>query len=329
MGRAVLVLGVVAILASGRAGGSLRLPRGGVLVYAQARPNEGLNYNQTLSPEHVYVARLDGTRPRLLGAGEQPSVSPDGRFVAFERGPLVLLDSLGGRGPVVLDTLRGRLPFLAGPPVWAPDSQHVAAIDGRSGELFLFDVGTRVTKDLAHADDFSFSPDSRRIVYEARGDLYLVSVAGGKPRRFTDEHKDFGPVWGKPGIAFNRSGFGTGDIWLANGNGTHIRQLTRTNAGIVPAFFSGDGTKLLAAIPPNHNGRLWAVNVRTGAARPLTPWVGDLNPQGLSRNGRAVLAAVGCGGIPSPYGYVETIPFAGGSPHVIVRGPCRASWDAG
>jgi hypothetical protein len=49
----------------------------------------------------------------------------------------------------------------------------------------------------------------------------------------------------------------------------------------------------------------------------------------LSSDGKTVLASVGCGGMVSPYGYVETIPFTGGKPHVIARGPCRASWNPG
>jgi hypothetical protein len=29
----------------------------------------------------------------------------------------------------------------------------------------------------------------------------------------------------------------------------------------------------------------------------------------------------------SPFGVLETIPFSGGAPKVIVRGPCRGSWS--
>jgi hypothetical protein len=77
-----------------------------------------------------------------------------------------------------------------------------------------------------------------------------------------------------------------------------------------------------------HNGKLYSVNVSTGEAKDLTGFVGDLYAQGLSRNGTTILAAIGCGGTLSPFGRVETIPFAGGRPTVIARGPCRASWNA-
>ena len=136
-------------------------------------------------------------------------------------------------------------------------------------------------------------------------------------------------MWGRPGIAFihfTRGRFS--DIWLSDGTPHHIRQLTHTGADAWPIAFSADGKKLLAANPATHNGRLWAVDLTTGDERPLTPWVGDLFPQGLSADGSTVLAAIGCGGMIGPYGVVETIPFTGGNPHVIVHGPCRASWNA-
>ena len=76
---------------------------------------------------------------------------------------------------------------------------------------------------------------------------------------------------------------------------------------------------VLAANPATHNGRLWAVDVRSGRARALTGWVGDLFPQGLSRNGRTILAAVGCGGTISPFGVVEKNQSDGRDKNLQVR----------
>jgi hypothetical protein len=158
-------------------------------------------------------------------------------------------------------------------------------------------------------------------------DIYVISTRGGRPGQITHDHDSSVPLWGPDGVAFNRGGFVHGDIWIADGAGKHLRKLTRTGAGIYPAFWSADGSRLLAANPAMHNGRLWAVDAITGSAHDLPGWRGDLFPQGLSRDGTTILAAIGCGGTISPFGLIETLPFVGGTPHVIVRGPCRASWN--
>ena len=293
-----------------------------VLVYSKATSNMA-----SLDGEHIWRARIDGRDPKLLGAGWDPAVSPNGRWIAFGRGRKVLvLATAGGKARTVY-TLREKQASLTAAPVWAPDSRSFGVLD--AGGLAVIDPGDRTSRLLPVNGGFAFSPNSRKIVYESRANLYVIRAHGGKPRRLTDDHKSYAPVWGKTGIAFVRFTRGAhGDIWLSDGRPGHARELTHTGAAFWPAFFSADGTKLLAANPATHDGRLWAVNVTTGKARPLTPWTGDLVPQGLSSNGKTVLAAVGCGGVPGLIGYVETIPFTGGKPHVIVRGPCRASWNA-
>jgi Tol biopolymer transport system component len=295
-----------------------------VLVYAEVNTTTG-----PVGAERIWRARVNGHGARLVTSGEDPSVSPDGRWIAFGSGSKILVVPTAGGKPRAVYSLHKGQPSLAGAPVWAPDSRAFGVVDGRG--LVLIDHPRRPSvRVLRHASYFSFSPSSRRIAYEFDGDLYVVSAEGGRPRRLTDDRKSFGPpVWGKTGIAFVRfTGDARGDIWLSDGRPRHARRLTHTGAGFFPAYFSANGKKLLAANPATHDGRLWAVDVATGNARPLTPWVGDLMPQGLSGDGKTVLAAVGCGGTPSPVGFVETIPFAGGTPRVIVRGPCRASWNA-
>jgi Tol biopolymer transport system component len=305
-------------------------PVANVLVYAKAGPAIGHS-----NLESVWRARLDGSHRKLLASNSQdPSVSPDGRWIAYGSGAHVLVIPTTGRTATIVYTLHGNgTDLLEGPPTWAPDSRHIGFFG--NGGLVILDVRTmaQTTLDGAIAS-FSFSPDSRRIVYgtggPSGGNLYVASIHGGPTHKITDDRKSMGPIWGAEGIAFIRfTHHAHGDIWLTGPRRGDGRQLTHTGAAFWPAYFSADGKELLAANPAMHNGRLWAVDVSTGRARPLTAWVGDLFPQGLSADGKTVLAAIGCGGMIGPYGYVETIPYAGGKPHVIVRGPCRASWNAG
>jgi hypothetical protein len=323
MRRALLGAVILVVLAMGcaAAGAAAAKTVRNVLVYARA------DSNGPTSSEHVWRAQIDGRRPRLIGRGEDPAVSPNGRWIAFGRGARVLVVPTSGGTPRTVYTLHKGQPSLAGAPVWARDSRVFGVLD--SVGLAVVNPSHRTAKLLPLNEGFAFSPNSRRIVYaDAHDNLFVSSTSGGKQRQLTDDHKSYAPAWGKTGIAFVRFTHGAhGDVWLSDGRPRHARQLTHTGAAFYPAFFSADGRKLVAANPAVHNGRLWAVDVATGDARPLTPWTGDLVAQGLSSNGKTVLAAVGCGGMPGLIGYVETIPFAGGKPHVIVRGPCRASWS--
>ncbi len=334
MGRLTLTTALVLLAATG-CGAAKSLPSAvplkNVLVYA--KPNPSPRIAMSNAPETIWRARADGSHAKRLASGNLPAVSPDGRWIAFGRGvDLLVMPTAGGPSEKVY-TFTGRGAGLWEAPTWAPDSRHLA-FETNDG-LVVLDIRSLHAKVLAaNASSWHFfSPDSRKIVYTAgdhRGDdLYVVPTRGGTPVRLTYDHKSGAPVWGKRGIAFIHFTHGAfSDIWLSDGTPHHIRQLTHTRSGAWPIVFSADGKKLLAANPATHNGRLWAVDVATGDARPLTPWVGDLFAQGLSTDGRTVLAAIGCGGLGLPYGVVETIPFAGGKPHVIVHGPCRASWNA-
>jgi Tol biopolymer transport system component len=331
MGRFTLVLALVLLAATG-CGAAKSLPSAvpltNVLVYA--KPNPSPRIAMSNAAETIWRARIDGTHAKRLGSGNNPAVSPDGRWIAFGRGTdLLVMPAAGGAAENVY-TFTGRIAELLEAPTWAPNSR-LLVFQGAYGPPVVLNPFSLQTHALpARSGEFAFSPDSRRIVYSLNDDLYVAPAHGGTPVRLTFDHKSFAPVWGKSGIAFIRFTHDRySDIWLSDGTPHHVRQLTHTRAGASPVAFSADGKKLLAANPATHNGRLWAVDMATGAERPLTPWVGDLFPQGLSADGSTVLAAIGCGGMIGPYGSVETIPFSGGKPHVIVHGPCRASWNAG
>ena len=294
----------------------------------------------SFSGKHSWIwrARPDGTHRVRLVRGHNPQLAPNGRLVAYTRARDELyVVSISGEQPRLVQRAAGDHGFIAGF-TWSPTSREIVTVEPRS--LVLVDVETGRTRTFAAtrnphragAGDPSFSPDGSRIVFDridqTGGDLELFDVRTGQTRRLTRDHRSMLPVWGPGGIAFSRfrSG-GRGDVWLLDPSGRKLRRLTHTDAGIEPAAWSADGKRLLAANPAVHNGRLWAVDVRSGRARDLTGWVGDLFPQGLSRNGKTILAAIGCGGLVSPFGVVETLPFTGGRAHVIVKGPCRASWN--
>jgi hypothetical protein len=327
----VITTGVAAVwIASGRDGTSSVAPAPSHVALVYARPP---GHDVLPRREVIFTASPGNGHPRRLAVGTNPILSTDGNWVAYAGGPIDhptdvrLISTLGGMPRVV---------GISGTPlVWSGNSRFLA-VQGTSG-LTIVEARNLRTASIRLPEasyNFSFSPDGTALAFEhstgAGSDIYTVARTGGRIHRLTGGHRTAFPLWGAGGIAFERYGPDRcvnchGDVWVMNDDGSDPHQLTRTHAGIYPAAWSADGRRLLAAYPATHNGELYAVDVETGATRPLTPFVGDLYAQGLSRDGRTVLAAIGCGGTLSPYGIVETIPFAGGAPTVIVRGPCRAS----
>jgi hypothetical protein len=307
-------------------------PMTGVLVYAKFPAHK----EPPTGKESVWKAGIDGGHPKLLARhATDPTVSPDGRLVAY--------DSLDHQNVLVVPTAGGkpRIVYRTGAfPTWAPDSRHLAVYVGRA--LVIVDIRTGHTNSIEtspstlSSPSISFSPDSTRVAYSTEdrtgSDLYVSSIDGGRPVQITHDHRSEGPVWGPNGIAFVRLHHRNdwhNDIWLTGPRPNDAHQLTHMNSYVGPVAFSGNGKELLASYPAMHNGQLIAVDVPSGHTRPITPSIGDLNAQGLSTDGKTVLASIGCGGTPSPYGILETIPFAGGKPHVIVHGPCSGSWYTG
>jgi Tol biopolymer transport system component len=314
-----------------------------------ARTNDvRLTYAEVSSPRDIegahasiWVANADGSRRVRLTTGAQPALSPDGRWIAFlqQRRASVRLDLIpAGGGPVQrLGVLAGAHAVISGL-TWAPNSRllavyeydrgtgDLAVVDARTGDRTVFERSGH----LEGPEDPSFSPASSEVAYDTAspsgGDIFVYDLRTRQTRQLTHDRRATDPVWGPSWIAYAEPGR-RGDVWLMRSSGADKHRLTHTNADIWPAYWSTDGKHLLAANPAEHNGRLWAVDALSGRAHDLTGWIGDLFPQGLSRDGSTILAAIGCGGRLSPLGILETLPFAGGKPTVIAKGPCRGSWN--
>jgi dipeptidyl aminopeptidase/acylaminoacyl peptidase len=135
----------------------------------------------------VMVARKGGP-PQWVARGSYeswPSVSPDGRAVAFFRdgsGPgWKLIVHRKGRDRTVLQ-------HVTGAPAWSPDGKWIAVLDGDGGALELVRPTGGALRVLAHrAGTYwglrpAWSPDGRFLAYEDQDGVHVVSRAGGKPR---------------------------------------------------------------------------------------------------------------------------------------------------
>lgn len=317
-------------------------PRPGVtaLVYGRTSPHDF-----RLKDSWIWRARQDGSHSVRLAPGHSPVISPDGRSIAYLQvkwtprsvaEELRVMPVAGGRSRLLRRDQggRGRLSEV----VWRPDSRELA-VSAPEGLLTVDPEDGDTAEVVPHLDErrgigtISFSPDGKHILFDVsnrRGiDIFIVSSSGGTPRRLTRDGRSRNPVPGPDGIAFARfMPGGREDVWVMDEQGRRGRRLTNTRAGILPFAVSADGRRLLAFEPARHAGRLWAVDVQRGTASDLTGLVGDLFPQGFSRDGTQILAATGCGGIRGSAGMVQRISFTTGQERVLVRGPCRASWNA-
>ena len=149
----------------------------------QQLTNEGDNYNPTWSPDgqsvafssrrdggliSVYVMTADGRRQRKLTQGSNPTWSPDGKQIAYTL-------SIAGSGV------------------------YVVSAEGQNNR--------RLTRENAWSNNPAWSPDGQWIAYELEvenpwgnpnrdSNIYLINLAGGKPRRLTKHAaRDRYPAW--------------------------------------------------------------------------------------------------------------------------------------
>lgn len=95
-----------------------------------------------VSPDFSSVQRID---PNLSNVSE-PSVSPDGKSIAFIRDGQVWIMGIDGSNPTQLYT--GSFSF--GMPTWSPDSKYIAACNTLAsfGHIYIFDVQAKTVTEL-------------------------------------------------------------------------------------------------------------------------------------------------------------------------------------
>jgi Tol biopolymer transport system component len=195
--------------------------------------------------ETIWITGLDGSNPRALpcnvGGCSKPAWSPDGKRIAYSRA------EAGTNGPAavsveVLDLASGKVsmvtrlerPLLADVPRWSPDgTQLVIGVDQMDA------AGNETGSAIA-----------------------IVPATGGDPRYLTAfDQFGYQPSWSPTGdeIVFStqtkefrrpqQTGDDTWDLYAVKPDGTGLRQVTRSAAGVRLWFpsWTPDGARILAA----------------------------------------------------------------------------------
>jgi hypothetical protein len=321
---------------------------GGVLLLGAAAPAQAkLVYIKEPASERprVFVAEDDGTRARQIGVGTMPTVSADGRWVAWAApGPLerVMLRRSDRSRKARQLTRSSQVSQLR----FSPDSKQLGM--ALAGRLSVHDIPTRTTFNAASGmiRGFSFSPDSKSVVYgtsgrsdavDAQSDLYAIEFDAGPRQRITRDRKSLNPLWGASGIVHDRQKAREGDVPSYNlfevqPDGGSLRRITALRipsllSGLVPIELSADGSRLLAQFIGQDTGVGFAVNPRTGGTRSLgRDMENGFLGFDISADGQTVLGHTG-GPDPTQRHDVVTMPWGGGEPTVVVRRAAFPDWS--
>jgi hypothetical protein len=288
----------------------------------------------------VYVATDKGNDPRRLGIGRAPTISPDGRWVAFVTVPT----NGSAMDAVVLQRLdAGSIDSLR----FSPDSGRLGAV-AAGRRVRVYDIASGRLRDAAEGEirGYSFSPDSKQIVvgraegkkFQAPSDLYAGPVmGGGKLLQITDFGRAMNPVWGAKEIVFDRFRRRKGDapafnLWaLDPADGAALRRLTKLKipklvSGLVPLELSSNSRRLLSVFTGQDTEVGFTVATSSGKTRALSmDFESGLVGFDLSSNGRRILAHTG-GPDPAAAHDVVTVPYRGGKPTVLVEDAAYPDW---
>ena len=236
--------------------------------------------------------RRPGTLRRvtfLPGLEDEPSFSPDGKFLAYttdERGNLdVVVQPLGGGEAIRIAATEAD----EAEPAWSPDGSKLAFVsaqdrggrlgitlnvgplepylNGKFGDIFLAPaLGGAAFKLVEDGYYPTWSPDGRRIAFmsnrEGQVNLWTVAASGGSPVRLTrDEGIDYQPAWSPDGrwIAYGSGGLvGYGyNVAVVAAEGGKPRTLTSDFTFVTRPAWSPDGRSILFSGERNGILNVW------------------------------------------------------------------------
>jgi eukaryotic-like serine/threonine-protein kinase len=184
------------------------------------------------------VSPLGGNARRILDQGGNPNFSRDGSRLVYEREGVIWTAAVDGSGARQVDGVPRRFYNVPGGPAFSPDGASIAYFLPESGPL---------------------------------GDLWIVSAAGGTPRRVTSDLCEGGwPVWTNDGkwIVFSSARAGSRTLWqMPTGGGTPMPLTTGAGEDDQPDI-AADGRHLAYANTRSH----WELRIRnlaTNAERAL------------------------------------------------------------
>jgi hypothetical protein len=320
-------------------------------------PRIAYNTGTARSGPFVWIANASGGGARMLGSGQDPLISPDGRYVAAG------MSESGGKALGLYSTsdtdFRG---FFNGegtpamPLAWSSDSRYLAVQlpatkqHPLGGGLAVLDTTKMRTRTLVPGgllEGASFDPapsGGDRLVYAMAKslnqaspvNLYTVGPTGADPTQITHDNRSLEPRWGADGIIFVREtprgadAYPIFQLWLrAGGRSTQLTHVKASKLvdGVVPLSVSDDGNRILAEFVGEDTSAAWTVQVSPRRVQQVTAGGGQFIQGGqISADGTRLLVYTDAFEEPYSHGTVESVAFGGGKPTWLARG-ADPTWD--
>jgi dipeptidyl aminopeptidase/acylaminoacyl peptidase len=308
---------------------------GETLVYVRGHaPNrEGWVANPSSDPmgaeRAIWTVSTDGGTPHRVVEAGNPVLSPDGKWVLYERGEHLYRAGLQGgnwddAGPLI------RVYGGSEDPVWSPDSRKVAFVSDRDNHSFIgvYDMEDPGITYLAPGVDLDaapvWSPGGDRIAFIRRPG---VAFGGGRGNPFGGARQAGRRAEGesRPGLVESALAGGyTLAIWVADvetGEGReiwHIEPGDSSFAQIRGLIWAGD--HLLFMAEPGNWRHYYAIAAsgHDGDAIELTPGEGIAEHIGVSADGESLYYSTNVGDIHRRH--IWKVPTGGGRAVQLTRG---------
>jgi Tol biopolymer transport system component/tRNA A-37 threonylcarbamoyl transferase component Bud32 len=241
------------------------------------------------------------TVTNFKGVEAQPSLSPDGRSVAFvsdRGGRFDIWIGLVAGGSIVRITDDGNLKAR---PQWSPDGTKIAY--ARLNDAGLWDIwmvpslGGTPRRILSNAADPAWSPDGRSLAYVNLADrsISVCDAAGGGARALSKSEPPF--QLGQPAFSHNglqlafvrKLGGPYGELEVEDIASGKIRQLTSDEALVLSPVWSPNDRFIYFASSRGGAVNIWKIAAQGGQPEQITAGQGDDAELDISRDGKSIV----------------------------------------